>query len=362
MPTVTETITVTSTGANNYTRTYPVLVDVATGTGVLSIPLTSTNAGTDTITASMTSHSPLFTSNPVQVAWYGPTTLLPVPSVIETPEYILQSSAPSGHPRPWDGDIVTNHPGNVCIVYYNDIHDRPGPDQSLINAFNSATGAYVYLSGGTTPATYTDGPFHAPPGYVGGCYKVTGYGADKPYHDTQDTHNWFTFTCGGPALGLFANYGAAAVYQQAILSSVLAPPAGTPGAAQLRLTPVATGSNNWQPQASSYSLTLNIQNVTYTTIPYIPLLEGTAGSLNLFDSGSVFNFGGVTYNGSSPDYTSALAVGAVNLMGDNTAWQGLLSITPSGTSPTGHLTGRGGRAAAGPGRCSRPCPASPGPG
>src|SRR5208282_4414662 len=330
MPTVAETIVVTVTGANPSTKSYTVLVDVATGSGTLSVPLTGTHSGTDTISAVMSTHSPTYTSNPVQVSWYAPTTYLPVPSVIEIPMPILQTTV-GAHPRPWDGDNVSNHPGNIVSVYYNDVHDRPGPDQSLINAFNSPSGAYVFLSGGSLPSQYLNGPFH------GNAFKVTAYGADKPYHDTEDdTHNWFQFICGGPPQGLYAEYGSAQ-YQQAIISSVLAPPAGTAGTAQLPLNPVANGSNNWEQQGASFSLTLTIQNVTYTTIPYIPLYEGTTGSIPLYDqtSSNVFNFGGVTYNGSAPDFTSALSAGAIALSGDNTAWQGLLSVVPyPSSSPT----------------------------
>ncbi len=332
MSTIIETIVVTVTGANPRTYSLQVPVDIIAGTGVLTIPLVGANAGTDTVTAAMSSHSPVYTSNPVQVSWYGPTTLLPVPSVEETNSGagmpILQSTAASGDPRPWDGDNASNHPGNSVIVYYNDVHDRSGPDDSLISAFNSAAGAYVYLAGGTMPSQYTDGPFHAPPGAPGGCYKVTGYGANLPYHDTQDTHNWFSFVCGGAAEGIYGQYGVAAVYQQAILSPILAPAAGTAGTAQLRLTPVATGSNNWQPQGSTYNLTLTIQNAVYTTVPYIPLLERTAGSLHL--TGFVFPV--------AVDNPTAAAA-TFSLSGDNTAYAGLLTVAAAaGSSATPTLT------------------------
>src|ERR1035437_4479284 len=253
MPTSTETITITSTGANNYTKTMPVVVDVTTGMGLspFSVLLQGTNAGLDTITVSMTSHSPVYTSNSVQVAWYGATTLLPRFSGEECPMYILQGDA-GGHPRPYDGSDVSLHPGNIVTVYYNDIHDvaQPPYDQTLLTAiggnpsvypstpFVATQNAHVVMNGGTLPSQYTNGPFH------GGAQRVTAMGEDKPYHDTQDTHSWLQFICPGPPLGLWANYGSAAGYNRAVVSPILAPAVGTAGTTQLQLTPVDNGSNN----------------------------------------------------------------------------------------------------------------------
>src|SRR5271163_4315679 len=69
MAIVTETIRVVVTGANPQTLTFSIPVDTSTGAGVnpLSIPLPGTNAGTDTITAFMDSHS--LTSNASTVVW-----------------------------------------------------------------------------------------------------------------------------------------------------------------------------------------------------------------------------------------------------------------------------------------------------
>src|SRR5208283_2890140 len=84
MSTAAETITVTVTGANPATYTYPVSVDIQTGAAPnLSIVLPGTHAGTDTVTATMTSHSPAYASNTADIAWQqtngtiavGPTTV-----------------------------------------------------------------------------------------------------------------------------------------------------------------------------------------------------------------------------------------------------------------------------------------------
>ncbi len=95
------------------------------------------------------------------------------------------------HPRPYDGSAVSLHPGNIVTVYYNDIHERPGPDQVLIDAFNSPVGAFVWITDTFLPAS------------LQGLHQVTAYGADKPYHDSQDTHNWFQFICSGNPASLW---------------------------------------------------------------------------------------------------------------------------------------------------------------
>lgn len=152
-------------------------------------------------------------------------TYLPVASIEEFPMWILQGDA-GGHPRPYDGSDVSYHPGNIVTVYYNDIHDEPGPDNTLIAAFNSAAGAFVSMGGDSTmPSQYR------------GIHQVTAYGADKPYHDTQDTHNWFQFICGGAPAGLWGSYGA--FYRQVTFSitGVTVPPSGVitlPGGADFR--------------------------------------------------------------------------------------------------------------------------------
>jgi hypothetical protein len=123
------------------------------------------------------------------------TTYLPVSAIEEMPMWTLQGDA-GGHPRPYDGSDVSAHPGNTVTVYYNDIHERAGPDSTLTAAFNSPAGAFIFISGdGTLPAQYR------------GLHQVTAIGADKPYHDTEDTHNWLQFICGGAPAGLWGSYG-----------------------------------------------------------------------------------------------------------------------------------------------------------
>jgi hypothetical protein len=128
-----------------------------------------------------------------------------------------------------------------------------------------------------------------------------------------------------------------------------APPTGPVPTGQLQLTPTG-GTAGLEVQGTVDSLQLSITGVPYTTIPYIPILEGVAGDINIYDSATsnVFNFGGVTYPenspgpsppwGVAPSAADALAANVVSLSGDNTAWQGLFTLAYSGTSPSGYYT------------------------
>lgn len=71
MAIVTESIRVVVAGANPQTKTFNINVDTTTGagTGPLTIPLTGVNAGTDTVTAFLDSHS--LTSNAATLVWQG---------------------------------------------------------------------------------------------------------------------------------------------------------------------------------------------------------------------------------------------------------------------------------------------------
>src|SRR5208282_487046 len=127
--------------------------------------------------------------------------------------------------------------------------------------------------------------------------------------------------------------------------SLTTPPAqGTVGARQLQLS-VASGvatptspTTELELQGTTQDLYLTVTGVPYSTVPYIPVLETIPGSVFLYDSGSVFNFGGQNYGGQSVAGLAApaLAAGAISLSGDNTAWQGLFSLSYSGVNPTGH--------------------------
>ena len=154
-----------------------------------------------------------------------------------------------------------------------------------------------------------------------------------------DHNGYFQITQGSGSLSTSVGTGWGSTRQWFPVASIAtAPPPGTTPTGALRLTPVG-GSANLKTQGQNVSLQLSIQNVPYTTIPYVPVLEGTAGQVPLYDNnGSTFNFGGVVYppsGGTAPDFTSALAASQTAITGDNNAWNGLFSIAPYPTgSPT----------------------------
>src|ERR1019366_4252441 len=135
-----------------------------------------------------------------------PSVIWPVPTVEEIPLPILQCDK-MPYPRPYDGDY-TSHPGIYFTVYYNDIHDRSGPDLQLYAAiggdpknyipvhdgdghgtFLATKTAYVLLSVGSN--MNSPAPNIPLPTQYQGYFLVYAMGKVKPYQDTQDTHNFF---------------------------------------------------------------------------------------------------------------------------------------------------------------------------
>jgi len=171
-----------------------------------------------------------------------------------------------------------------------------------------------------------------------------------------DDNGYFQITYGQGQLntGIGNNANPLGVGAQNLpVSSISTAPTSTTPSGSLQLTP-SGGSTNLKVQGQSETLSLSVTGIQYTTIPYVPVLEGTSGSVPLYDNvGNTFNFGGVVYppsGGTAPDYTSALSAGQTGISGDNTAWQGLLSIAPypsgsptalslayNGASPTSHV-------------------------
>lgn len=125
------------------------------------------------------------------------------------------------------------------------------------------------------------------------------------------------------------------------VSTVATPPNGTAGTGPLRLSPTG-GVAGLKLQGQTDTLTLTIQNVVYSTVPYIPILEGTTGSLIL--SGATFPPTGVTPPIAGPIVVpdNAATAGAVfALSGDNSAFSGLVTVAP-GTVPNFSLAYNGG--------------------
>ena len=413
MPTVTEQIKVTVTGANPNTYTYSLPVDVTTGSGgPLSITLTGVNPGLDTITASMASHG--YTSNPVEVAWQQTNGTVAV-----GPISITTYSCPNGFvgypgltgilggPVIGNSLVLNQENENWPISGFNDTlvpwgASHPTPDgggyklNPMIVVEQTSSGAYAsYLAipgtGGSftldmtgsfvvsTPGTYTFFVAFVNSGnygvYIGGGATVssatnvigpnpfpsvgpvsgfplasqvsTNLGTYPPYsyiYVNFPAPGVYPFEAiyvqrtsidpGGSSNGAFqivylagtqpdnnTNVG----YQSYPVSLISTPPNSNPGTAQLVLTP--TGSVALQ--GTSDTLTLVVQNVIYTSFPYCPIFEGVKGSLYVSNGVSSVNpnyFIYPTYNGNSVSLTAAATQGVINLQGNNTSWQGRLSL------------------------------------
>jgi hypothetical protein len=123
----------------------------------------------------------------------------------------------------------------------------------------------------------------------------------------------------------------------------VAPPPGVAGTGQLRLSPTG-GTAGLKLQGTTDTLTLTIQNVTYTTFPYVPLLEGTAGHLFVTNGeGTQPRYQFQTYNGNAitgdaARMTAAVNDGVLSLSGSNTSWQGRLSLNTDATNNFFDLT------------------------
>jgi hypothetical protein len=102
------------------------------------------------------------------------------------------------------------------------------------------------------------------------------------------------------------------------------PAAPSPGNGALILTPTG-GAANLLLQNQQVTLNLAISGVQFTTQPYIPAFEGNPGLIYIYNDpvNPIFSF--LSYNGSTPDGTSAV-VNDFTFDGDNTAWQGQISL------------------------------------
>lgn len=449
MAIVTETIRVVVSGANPQTKTFSMNVDTATGagTGPLTIPLTGVNAGTDTVTAFMDSHS--LTSNQATLAWQatnGPIANGPI--TIDT--YFSNGT------RGWPGALLTGAgsfgntyphlnaaPGANSLVFNQVIPNYPIPGFNnqptniglgggyklcpMVVVTQTATGQFTGVSGGPglaiagtndganghadngsdhhgylldvygtfvvkTPGTYTfygnmcnegslalwipgvtvssrngdnsttgggNNPFPAASpkfGYTPLCLAEIDRSENAPVtsayinfpragsypfeavfnqHDFQqfsgDNNGYYqiTYLAGTQNQSISSGNSTALGLQPFPVAISTAPPAGSTPTGALRLTPVG-GAANLVTQGTSTNLTLTVQNVVYTSIPYVPLLEGTAGNLTITNSGSNFNF--QTYNGQAVNTTAAES-SVFAITANNSAIAGLFSVTATGAAP-----------------------------
>jgi hypothetical protein len=119
---------------------------------------------------------------------------------------------------------------------------------------------------------------------------------------------------------------------------IAAPAASTP-TGNLTITP-AGGATNLQITGQPITLSVNVSGIVYPTIFYIPVFEGTTGTLNLYNDPSNPTFTFQTYNGQSVDKAAAASSSLFTLSStDNTAYQGLISLGYDGTNFTLNYNG-----------------------
>jgi hypothetical protein len=124
-------------------------------------------------------------------------------------------------------------------------------------------------------------------------------------------------------------------YGQDILpiSAMQAATPSLPGTGNLVLTQGGGLTNvpNLLIQGQTVTFGLQLLNIQYTTQPFIPLLEGTAGSLAIYNDPTANTFTLPQFNGAA--VSDAAAASAIfDLSGDNNSWQGRLNCMFDGTN------------------------------
>lgn len=92
-----------------------------------------------------------------------------------------------------------------------------------------------------------------------------------------------------------------------------------------------TGTSLTSTTADAVTLNVIVQGIHYPTKVFIPLLEGATGKVPLYNDPTLSQFNFPTYNGHAVDKPSAAAA-AFSLSGDNTEWQGRMSVTYDGAN------------------------------
>lgn len=364
----TETVNIKITGANPNGangQNISANVDLASGNGSTTFTYTGTHGGLDTVVATIPALS--LTSNSGNVSWISALTGS-LPSFLECGGISTANNNTTVSPLPGSGGEwemrgglnfqIRTVPGlgSVTLPYlafrqfpglsipngavvkgvtvnFDSITNNPSTSK-IVNVslfynnalFGAAKNVNVPVPAGSTDVNFT----------FGGASDTWGAGSSIPSSVVNDTSFGF-------AVQFFHDAAADHLFVQAdarvsitlFWAFVTTNPSPT---SVLRITP-NTGPLTLN---TSTTLTVSVNGFGFpNTIPYVPVWEGAAGSLFLYDNGTVFNFGGVTYppvGGAVPDYASALAAGAIHITGDNSAWQGLLSLSSNGVSPSGSLS------------------------
>ena len=140
-------------------------------------------------------------------------------------------------------------------------------------------------------------------------------------NNDNQTYMQMTYTAG---VGVYPNPAGGGGNEAGVVIKPVAPqptpPATTPNASGLSLS---LAQSNLQIQGQSITVNVAITGVVYSTKQYIPVWEGTPGKLFIYNDTNQWVF--QQYNGQNVDKVSA-ATNVFKLSGDNTSWNGLLSV------------------------------------
>jgi hypothetical protein len=249
----------------------------------------------------------------------------PPETVLENASHSIQDGGNTVFKMVWQGSFVVAQPGNYNMQMSVD-------DSCIICIGNGAT----LVSGNIyNPYGQTTGPFTGYPVLMAANSSKSNNGVQSPSPESSiinfPTAGIYPFEIDynnflGPGGELDISFNGQTIIIPVTLLAVPAQP--SPGNGNLLLTPTG-GAANLLIQGQQVTLTLVLQNVRFQTQQFISVLEGNIGQVYIYNDpiNPTFSFlpPGVTYYGSLPDGPSAVA-DDFTLVGDNTAWQGQISL------------------------------------
>lgn len=378
----TNNIRVVVQGANPQTNTYAVNIPNG-GSGSFNFTLTGNNVGTDTVQAFLDVKD--LSTNQGQVVWQSAPNPISVATTLPV-YYQAQSNGntqiPSGLGSSGfqssinaSGLMFNAHPQSI---FPGDPHSSGNQANPMVNNMVTSSGGYggdqaipqdnggpillamvgTFIVQQTGQITFTS---YANQGYVLGCPGASFISGANTFNGVTNTPmknypalagrngNWpggntavDSFTLNFPAPGVYpfeivfasgagsersfsllANGSVIPICQ---LATVPTPPA--PGSGSFTLVPNNAGVNI---QGGSQTFTINFSGITFSSLPYVPVLEGTQGYLYVSNqSGNGYSFS--TLPAWNPiNYSTAISP-IFSLSGNNGEWQGRCSITTNGST------------------------------
>lgn len=234
------------------------------------------------------------------------------------------------------GSLVVSTPGTYTIygladdgwsLFVGGGAQRLGGDLIGMNTnwVGNLTG-YPVMGGRATTATSVQTPERAIVNFpVAGVYPFEIY-----YYEINDTNIYFTVAYLPGDTGPKTTQGDMGNDFLPVQTITPAPGAGVAGTGNLLLSPTG-GASNLKVVGNQAVLNLHVQGIVYSSKSYIPLLEGNAGKLFLYNDSVNPTFTFQSYNGQAVDKTAASST-VFSLSGDNTSYQGRLSVGLDSTS------------------------------